>query len=285
MGLVDTINLFFTLLLDTLRQLGRWRIWLLLGLYFALLVTVLYAHYAFLLPIFYPVVKAWVQLVASPLGLNPEPFFHYPGHFYFLGQYFGWAKLLIGIFVEGIILGTLAMLFVDVFSENGDSRLSDAFRRARPLWLQLAIAWIVLNALTTVLGLVIPDLIQNKLYSPKRVFIFSALLMPGFLTLVIAPFFYSIAAVAVKRVNALSAIGLSFRLFFRKPFTTLVFTVLVVSGPMIISIINTYSDRVVSTFRPELMYWIILGGLVIEMVANFLWIGIAARYLTFVDAD
>lgn len=285
MGLVDNINFFFTLVLDTLRQFGRGRIWLLLGGYFLLLFFALYAHYQFLAPVFYPFITGWVRLVAAIFSLNADAFFHYPGHFFLLGLYYGWAKLIIGLVVEGLVLGALALIFSSLFNDSEQEDTGAVIRRAAKLWLQLTLAWLVLNGLTTIVGQVVPTLMQNMLYSPKRQFVFAAVLMPGLLTIIIAPFFFALPAVAVRRVGALTAIGQSFRMFFRRPIMTLILTVIVISGPMLVSIINSFADRVVTTFRPELMFWVILGGLALEMFANFLWIGVATRYLTALDSE
>jgi hypothetical protein len=51
------------------------------------------------------------------------------------------------------------------------------------------------------------------------------------------------------------------------------------AGPYLLSRIAGRSEQIVWNFRPELVYWVMLAGLVVELVANFFWMGTAVRFL------
>ncbi|MDH4157989.1 MAG: hypothetical protein OEW00_12015, partial [candidate division Zixibacteria bacterium] len=102
MRVMGEINLFIGLAVDTLKQFGRGKIWLILFLYFLIDWLVLYAHYDFASPVFYTLISVWTGLVDSQRAAG---FTHYPDQFLLMPYYFGWAKLLVGALVEGAFLG------------------------------------------------------------------------------------------------------------------------------------------------------------------------------------
>ena len=47
----------------------------------------------------------------------------------------------------------------------------------------------------------------------------------------------------------------------------------------LISAIMGRSEYIIERFRPEMVYWLLIVGLVVDMLANFFWIGTATRFL------
>lgn len=274
MRIVAGINRLVLIIMDTLRQLFTWRIWVVLVGYYALQWLVLYAHYQFMSPAF-----GWLSSITLSFQ-DPQravAFSHYPAHLILLPGVFGWAKLGLGVLLEGLVLGIVATEFSRKFAGPGRTPGGSIIN----IWLNLAVVWIVINALAVALGEFVPSMLASKLYSPKRIAAFTFVLMPALFTICTALFFYAIPIVVTTRKNAFVALGQAAGYCFRNPFTTLVLTVLVVTGPVLIAAITgAYATTIVEKFRPELIYWLMVVGIAVEMISAFFWIGFATRLVT-----
>jgi len=271
MGFIAGINRIIQLLGDTFRQLFRGRIWLILLAYYAFQWLILYGHEQFASPVF-----GWLaSLTLSFKDANrATAFTHYPMHYVFLPDVYGNAKLVAGLFFEGLALGAVAAAFQQRFSR----KVSGV--PATKLWLQLVVAWVVLNGLTLVLSYAVPAALSSQLYSPKRVAVFSFIIMPALFTICMALFYYSIPIVMITGRNGLYATGQALKLFVRYPIITLVLSALVVAGPILVAAVSSgYATTIVDKFRPELVYWLLVVGLFLEMIASFVWMGTASRLL------
>lgn len=276
MGLIEGINRLIGLIVDTLRQVGRVRIWLWLFGYFLLTWLILYAHYDFTSPLFYGPVTAWTNLLDSQQATG---FTHYEGHFLLLPYFFEYARLLFSVLFESLVLGAVAVLFYESFVRvDDDDRFS--LRSLVRSWIHLALVVAVINGVTLGVGRLLPELLAPVLaYSPRRIQLFQWVVMPGIYAVILALFFYAVSAVAVYRDTVIGAIGRSLRVFFRNPVTSLVMAVLVLAGPIIISNLTANPQIIVGRFSPELVYWLLLFGLLINMIVNFFWIGLSVRVL------
>ena len=107
MSILDSINRFITLFLDTIKQFGRFRAWAILLGYFLINWLILYAHYDFTSPLFYTLVTTWTNLIDAG---NADAFTHYPAQFYHLSDFYGWAKFGVGVVFEGLVLGAVASI-------------------------------------------------------------------------------------------------------------------------------------------------------------------------------
>lgn len=274
MNVLREINNFIGLFLSVFRQFSRVRIWLMLLVIFIIHWLVLFSHYKFYSPVFYGLISNWI-------GVNDQfarGFIHYPGHFLLLPFYFGWAKLIVGTFFEGAILGAVAFLFYDQFSREVNPSLLKSNRLL--LWLNLVMAWVVLNACLVVVNYYLPQLMQSFLiYSPRRQLVFNYVLMPFLYVMIMALFYYTIPIVAIYRRNFLRSIKASFKLFWRHPMVTIMMAFLILLAPILLSFINNAQDIIVEKFSPEMVYYLLLTGLIIDIPINFFWMGTATAYL------
>jgi len=284
MGFVAWLNRLIDLVLGTFKQFGRGSVWLILLLWAIVGWLLLLAHYKFYSPIFYGFINAWVSIFPAESGIG---FYHYPGHFILLPYFFGWAKLAVGLVAEGVVLGGAALMFYRGYAARDErldiepSELSLAASVLRP-WIQLVLAWIALNGLVVLFTLVVPDLLKPMLmYSPRRQMLFDYAVLPGAYTLFLALFFFVIPSIVVNGENILAALKRSFSIFFRNPFTCLVLALVVMFIPVVIAKVADNPALIVTKFHPELVYWLLLAGLLVDMVANFFWMGLAVRFLVY----
>jgi hypothetical protein len=271
--LLDRINQFISLFLDTFRQIANWRIWLLLLGLFTVYWIILYAHYQYVSPVFYSVLTPWLRLFG---GNEATAFGHYPQQFFYLTSVFGWAKLVAGLVLEGLMLGLVARLFARAF---GVTIPGPQNRSLTAMWLQLVLVWLVINGLTMLAGFALPAVAGPYLDGPRRLLAFSFVVMPFVFTLIFSLFLFAIPSVAVHGETSLRAIVSSLRLFLRRPFTCFFLSMILLAVPLLIGTICSWPVELIDRFNPELIYWLLLVSLAVEAVAGFLWMGTTVRFL------
>jgi len=274
MRLIDGINQYILVLVDTAKQMSQWRIWLVLLGYFLLNWFVLYAHYSFYSPFFYNIVALWSSVFEPS---KAEAFTHYPAHFYILGDFFGWAKLGVGLVLEAAVLGVVAHLFTERFFYSDVS--DDAQTGLLTCWINLVVVWLILNLVMFSANMYLPDLFAPLLTGPRRIMAFKFGFMPGVMIGILSLFFYAVSSVIVYQDSAVRGILRSLGIFFQRPFTTFFMAAFVLALPLFLSVLSGQPGEIVRRFRPELVYWLLLFGLVAEMFANFFWMGSAVRFL------
>lgn len=285
MGFVAWLNRLIDLVFGTFKQFGRGGVWLVLLVWFLVGWLLLLAHYHFTSPVFYGLISAWTSVFSEQAGAG---FTHYPGHFLMMPYFFGWAKLVAGLVLEGAVLGAAALMFYRAYvarDERLESGSSESTVSATVLrfWAHLVLAWVVLNGLIVLFNMAVaPDILDPLLrYSPRRQMFFDYVVLPGVYTLFLALFFFTIPSIVIYGESVFSALKRSFGIFFRNPFTCLVMAFVVMFVPVVIARMTDNAALIVTKFRPELVYWLLLVGLLADMVANFFWMGLAVRFLAY----
>ena len=276
MGIVSSINYFINLIVDTFKQFGRGKIWLVLLIYSALGWLVLYIHYDFKSPLFYGLVNAWVSLI------NPDDsvaFSHYPQQLILLPHYFGWAKFFFGLIFEGLFLGMAAMFFANSFRGTGKEN-SFKTGHAFSCWIQLILAWIILNGVLLLVNSFIPSLFQSFIAgSPRREIVFEFLVLPFIYSVILCFFFFIIPSVVIFKENVFKAAKRSVLVFFRHPLTVFLLSVFILVIPVLLSAVTGRPVVIVEKFKPELIYWVLSVGLFLDIIVNFFWMSTAVQVL------
>jgi hypothetical protein len=276
MAAFQGLNRFIALYVDTIKQIGRGRIWGLLFLYFLFDWLILYAHYDFFSPIFYGLINPWIHIVN---GRYATGFTHYPGHFLTLPYFFGWAKFYAGILVEGAVLGAVAMMFYYGFVKVTE-REEKTFGGVVYLWFQLVLAWLVINGIILFINVKLPGMLHTVLVgSPRRIYVFTNMVQPFLYVLTVSFFFFAIPYIVVHQVSFARGLLESLKIFLKHPFTAFFLSLTIMVVPLLLNLLINQEDTIVNKFRPELIYWLLLIGLVVDMAVNFLWMGTATRFL------
>jgi len=284
MGFVAWLNRLIDLVLGTFKQFGRGRVWLVLLVWSLVGWLLLLAHYHFTSPIFYGPISTWSSVFPEQAAIG---FTHYPGHFLLLPYFFGWAKLAVGLVLEGAVLGAAALTFYRAYVDRDDrlelvSSESTVIATVLRSWVHLVVSWVILNGLIVLFNLVVPDLVDPLVqYSPRRQMVFDYVMLPGVYTLFLALFFFAIPSIVIYSENVFLALKRSLGIFFRNPFTCLVMALVVMFIPVVMAKMTDNTALIVTKFRPELVYWLLLVGLLVDMVANFFWMGLAVRFLIY----
>lgn len=275
-GALLSINRFIELFISSFRQVGRGRIWLILLPYLFLHWLVLYALYQFRAPWFSDSVLWFISFFGENAA---ERFDHYPGQFLVLPYYFGWARILIALPLEGLVLGITAARFNDSFLGLYGSERSTV-RSVLSRWVHLVLAWLLMNGLMFAAGTWLRPIVEPYLTeSPRMTLLFELTILPAIYVLIVAVFYFLFSAIAVYGDSFLGAVRRSIVAFSRNPFTCLALAGFVFFWPILFSVVISHTDTIVSKFRPEVIYWLLLSGLVIDLIAWFVWIGTSVKFL------
>ncbi len=250
------------------------KIWLVLFIYLFVNWFILYAHHNFSSPLFYNIISIWGKI----FGVKQFQFFtHYPGHFLLLGVYFGWAKFVFGLIFEGLLLGFIAREF---YKRYGNSKVKFP-KTLKQSWLSLIVGWLVINGLLLIISIELPELLKDFLWSsPRRQMVFDYLILPSIFIFTFALFYFVVPGISIYGWSVLKSISVSVKYFISNPMTCLFLAGIVLSGPILISFVNNHPEIIVEKFKPELVYLLLIGSLVLDILANFLWIGTSVKFLS-----
>ncbi len=269
--MLDALNRFIALFVDTFRQFGRGSAWLPLVLFYIILTFALVVLVRFAEPFWFGAVLAWLSLFEAGVTLG---FQHYPDHYLLLPQVFGYAKLALQALLAGFVLALVARQFARAMASDVTQPTSSV-----RLWLHGIMVWILLNGLLWLAGRYLPELLGTLLDGPRRLLVYQFIILPGISTLILAPLFYAIPAIALHGDSIGRALGRSLRTAAGHPISTLLLAAMILSGPVLFAIMAGYSPQLIERFRPELVAWVLGGGLFAELVASFFWMSIGVQVL------
>jgi len=256
------------------------RVWLLFLVNFLIQWGILVVLDNFMWPPLYGPVMAFVGLVGDQYATG---FSHYPGHFMILPYVFDWAKLIIGFIIEGPILGAAALiLYEDHFDSPEEEKTP--LRVIFSSWLYLSLAWALMNGLMLLISVYLPGYFESWMAgSPRRILAYQFVLLPAVYVALLSLQFFVIPRIAIFGENVWQALKRGMLISLQNPVSTFCLAALVLTGPVIMSFFTGQPGLIVDKFRPELVYWALVVSLFVEMIANFLWMGTAARFLVEIE--
>ena len=276
MNPIDSINRLIAIFLDTLRQFGAVRIWFWLLVYFILQTAILVIHESFHAPQFHEIIHLWTSVFGSEIERG---FTHYPGHYMLLPYLFYWAKMALGLLIEGFILGGVALMFYERFVQV-DKEDRFTVKRLLGCYAHLVMAYFCINGILIGANMLISSSIGDILAgSPRRVMLYEWGVLPVLDFLLVAMFLFVIPSIAVYHENIFRAFLRSFRMFFKHPIFCFILTAILLSGQIIFSNLTSNPAKLVELFRPELIFWILLAGLILDLFIHYFWMGTSVRYL------
>jgi hypothetical protein len=275
MPLVKDINYFLNIVAEAFRGFRRGTVWLMLFGYFVLMSILLYAYFNFLSPAFYPLAKATSVLGGATAA---ERFFHYPGHFLYLPAIFGWGKIFLTILLEGLVLGSAAILLRQsmIGVRSGGTRDKSLIHS----WGHLMLASFSFNVIIIGIGILLPMALSPVISGyARRTLALELLVLPCLYAVIQALFFLVIPRIAIYGESFARAFVGSAKSFGRRPMTSFFLAVMVLFIPILIATAANHPDIIINKFYPELVFWVLWIGLGADLLANFLWMGAAARLL------
>jgi hypothetical protein len=209
-----------------------------------------------------PISPVTVPLVERLAG---EQALHYPMHFVLLPQTYRILYLLLVISIGFSLFGAAVFNMIDVLTR------SQPLPTARPRLVQLVPSMIVIgfaHALVAELTLLGTSYLAEPL--GKRVGVYPLLLVRlGLVTFIQALLVYSLAMLRRVGPHPIAAIAASARFALKHFYLTalIVLTVLLVHLP--IDFLLGQPDKIVLKFRPELVFALLLVGILVEIATSF----------------
>jgi len=269
---------FWSLYRLTFRQMKRFVLWTPLLTQGAVMLCLALIHFYIFTPIINPLVSGWVHL------LNPryaEAFFHYPSHFELFPYYFGSAQRIVGLFTEAFFFGIVISLLMSLY--RGDRpKLSLSFRHVWHNYWRLTVMWAVLMVVLYCINMYLYDFLEKVVgidlqMSPRRQWIV-AIALRGITIALYALWLFILPSILHGELPLKKAVGRGLTMAFRYPvvsFGLVLFPYLVGLLP---SWITTQSETIVSSFNPELVFWLVLVAVVFDVIVNFIMINTSVKF-------
>nr|MBN2276303.1 hypothetical protein [candidate division Zixibacteria bacterium] len=274
MNFIAKLNRLIGLYLISIRWFFRGRLWLPFILYAILQFIILIMLCNYVNPFIYTILSPLVGLLGDR---NAEYFGHYPSLYLMLPFVFQWLKLAASIIFEGLAIGLTAALFIRALEPRraNNAEFPAIFRK----WPALLVIWVIISGIIFAVNWYAPAIFHDYLSgSPRRMAVFDiALKLVG--VVIYSVFIYAVPAVIAYGENILGAFKTSFRLFAENP----VFTFFLTLFPFLLTLPITYlSEKVeiiVDKFSPELVFYILLIGIIVDAIVNYILTGAVVKFL------
>jgi len=215
-----------------------------------------------------------VPIVRQSFG---EPALHYPNFYLILSPLYSQMNIFLSGFIGIVLVGMATHIFAFNF-KNDKSSLMQAFKTTIPKYLVLFIIWIMITALTLVMIVGVPYIL-NKFFQPQyalsRIIDFLGL----FLGLVIASVFaYTTVLVVIDRHKVVQALSKTFSIFIHNVGTSFFLIAVPTAFYFPISILSRRIDLLISKYSPETIVMVLGIGIVITFLSSYFQVGSITRF-------
>lgn len=262
----------------TFRQMRRGTLWLPLLVQALLAMGVLLMHYYIFSPVTGAVVKKLTMLINSEYA---PMFFHYPIHFTLMPYFFGAMQRIINILSEAFLFGIVLDLFLALYRGEKPilmTSVSTALKR----YLQLTLVWFVVIGLLYLFNRYFPMFIEDVMgYSlqdaPRRQ------IMVEFTTRGVTILFYALClfqlpSIILGETTLFGAIGRGLRVSLSHPFVAVGLVLIPYIVGFIPSWILSNPSKIVASFNPEMVFYIIAISICLDVIVNFILLGTALKF-------
>lgn len=275
---------FYYTYFSVLKLSFRPILWVPLGIQALIACALAFAHLYIFSPITGSMVQGWASLFELEVG---KALIHYPGHFIVLPYLFEHSVLIFNLFFEALIFGVFLSLLIRIYRGTTYS-LGQSFKESAGKYLQLAATWALVYIILYVIGRYFFEFVENVLgYSleiaPRRKFLVTSLLHAVRL-LILAPTVFLLPSIILGGVSFGGAIKRGFSFFASHPFAALglVMVPYFIWTPLPLAL--SYTDKLVRIFNPEIVFYLIIGSIFANFIANFIFLGTSLKlYLDFSD--
>jgi len=268
---------FWFLYGQTFKLMIRGVLWLPLLIQAVIAVLLAVVFYNIFSPVTGWLVSGWVELVKSDYA---RAFFHYPNQFVLFPYYFGNARLLINILIEAFLISITIDMMIALYRGTRPA-FAQSFKNALHLYGKVTLVWLALNAILYFVNMYFFDILEGVGFSlanaPRRQMAASVVLRT--LTILIyMPFIYMLPSIVAGGVSFGQAIGRGFRTFIRHPFVAFGLVVVAYLVGLPFSLAASESETVVKNFYPEMVFYLVLISIGVDMIVNFLLLGTSVKF-------
>jgi len=269
---------FWYLYGQTFRLMGKVSIWMPLLLHAALALVLVFMHYYIFSPVTGSIVGGWTSLVNAEYA---PLFFHYPSQFTLLPYFYGLARLVVNIFTEAFLFGIVIDLLIALYRDQKPLFMT-SFGRALRRYLKLSLAWLVLLGVLYLVNryfnTFIEDVLGYSLQDAPRRQMMAQLTSRGLTVLIYSACIFLLPAIMAGADSYWAGIKRAFKTFARHPFVAIGIVLI----PYLIGLLPSWvladPGRIVSTFYPELVFYLLLVSIGVDLVVNFILLGTSLKF-------
>jgi len=269
---LEKLNFLIGSYIGTVKAMFSFRLWtpFLIFALISLVVVLLFAN-----P-FIPVIGPLVSGLAEFIG-GSEAVSHYPDLFVFLPKTYGWVTLVLSVFLEILFIGAGFLMFT-AYYRNERIGFGKAVSGASKKYFQIVAVWLFYYVILLLLLTFLPKLFDPLIGgSPRRTMAFSVLLrLAG--TFLLAMLMYVLPYLLVDGERLLTAIGRSIKTCFKNPFSSYTLALIPYLLMLPLSIALFSPATIVRKFSPELVLYLIIVEIVVNMIASFIFVSSVLRF-------
>jgi len=220
-------------------------------------------HQSALLPLTAPVIHS----VVGDAGL------HYPTFFLTLPYVFSRVSLVLSI-VTSIAVAVATIMFAGVFrGQDWRAPWRTSWKRYPALIVTTALLAVLLYLVSKAMGLVpVHAQATSTLarWGTRAVMVFAFVIIQTFLI-------YTTAWIVLRGASAVASVGRSIRVAWNTFLTTLILVTVPVLLVFPLDYATGRTDWMIGKFRPELVTWILMVEILVELVLGFILVGATTR--------
>ncbi len=262
---------------QTFRQVGRIKLWVPLLIQAFLMLILALMHLYIFSPVISPVIKAWTGIFRPELA---NAFFHYPAQFVFMPYFFGQAQMVVNLVVEAFLFGIVIDLFIALYHGRKPvfmTSVGNALRR----YFQLMLVWFVVLGALYLLNTYFFDFVEKvigfSLQAAPRRRAGAEFLLRGITIVVYAACIFLLPSLMAGTGSWLSRIKHGFTVAMRHPFVALGLVLI----PYLVGFLPSWAlsnaSTVVTNFSPDLVFYLILISIGLDVILNFFMLGTAVK--------
>ncbi len=251
----------------------RPRLWLPFLLYAILSLVVLWVFSKPFMPVLGPIVANISEFIAGS-----ERVLHYPDNFIMLPMTYGWASIVLSVFIEVLLVGAAFIMFAGYYQAE-PAGFGGAVGAAARKYLQIFLLWIILSAIFILLLSFVPRLFESLIEgSRKRALVFNVGLKMSAGVIVTAMLMYVLPAILIDGERFFAAIRISIKTFFKNVISSYVIAAVPVLISLPFSSALDFPLAITTKFSPELVLYTLAGGVIANMIASFVFVSTVLRF-------
>ncbi|MFH2035887.1 MAG: hypothetical protein ABIJ45_05735 [Candidatus Zixiibacteriota bacterium] len=272
---IEGLNRLMGVYISAAKTIWRISVWGPFFILFLMQLLLLACLNNYVNPHLYPLLYPLVSLLGDS---RVDIMAHYPGLYLVLPSVFQYGKLALGILFEGLITGITVIAFLKIFAGSKYSGLN--IKSAIRQWHNLLLCWVVISAVLYALNSLIPPFFTEQMYgSPRRQMLFD-LGMGLMTTIFYALFIYSLPIIIISGRNFIAAIIKSLSYFRKYPIFSFFIALIAYLITLPASFLSARSETIVDKFTPEMVFYVLAFGLVLDLLINILLTGALTKFLS-----
>lgn len=263
---------------QTFRQVTRVKLWIPLLIQALLMLILAVMHLYIFAPVISPIIKVWTGLFRPELA---DAFFHYPAQFVFMPYFFGQAQMIVNLILEAFLFGIVIDLFIALYHGQKPvfmTSIGHALRR----YFQLMLVWFVVLGVLYLINTYFFDFVEKfigySLQAAPRRRVAAEFLLRAITVVVYAVCIFLLPSIMAGSASWMHRIKRGFAVALRHPFIAIGLVLI----PYLVGFLPSWAlsnaSTVVSNFSPDLVFYLILTSVGLDVILNFFMLGTAVKF-------